>query len=389
MAKFSLHSYIKKLKIDGSSNGYIDSVYNNAKILVDNNLPVILTLGHLSHITNVPYQFLYNIVKRQTDPYRVFTIKKRNGGKRYICIPENGLLDVQKWIHSNILCSSTTIQKLSPQVTAYIPKSSHIVNAKKHLGSEWLLKLDITSFFESISEKQVYHVFRSLGYRALVAFCFARLCTRVIPLYYDRRDKKKRWKTNSNNYKFFSNQIVGHLPQGAPTSPMLANLVCIKLDKQLQSIAIREKLNFTRYADDITFSGLTLSRKNLVCVSRKASKVISCFGFGVNVQKTNIVNSGSRKVITGLCVNDNVLRIPRTYKEKVKQELYFIDKYGFEQHCTALKVKNHLSYLRHLRAKIVYICQVETQTGQKFLEQFNKIFPHFNKIEDIIHDGYC
>lgn len=211
----------------------------------------------------------------------------------------------------------------------------------------------------------------------------------MIPLYYDRRDKKKRWKTNSNNYKFFSNQIVGHLPQGAPTSPMLANLVCIKLDKQLQSIAIREKLNFTRYADDITFSGLTLSRKNLVCVSRKVSKVISCFGFGVNVQKTNIVNSGSRKVITGLCLNDNVLRISRTYKEKVKQELYLIDKYGFEQHCTALKVKNHLSYLRLLRAKIVYICQVETQTGQKFLEQFNKIFPHFNKIEDIIHDGYC
>lgn len=200
MARFSLHLYIQQLLKDGASEKYIQLVYKNAKILSENNLPVVLTLGHLAYITNVPYYFLIGVIKRKLHPYKVFSIKKRKGGKRNICVPETLLLKVQRWIHTHILCSDTSLRKLTSQVTAYAPKKSHIHNAQQHLGAKYLLKLDLTSFFESISERQIYYVFRDLGYGKLVAFCLTRLCTRVLPRLKDGRYNKKRWGKNNKNY---------------------------------------------------------------------------------------------------------------------------------------------------------------------------------------------
>lgn len=185
--EFSLHAYIKRLRDSGASNEYIDAIRRNAKPLADCGLPVILTLGHLTHITGASHKVLTGIIRREIDPYRVFAIRKRSGGKRFICVPESGLLDVQRWIHDHILCSPAALSGLSRHATAFTPGSSHIVNAKRHVNAAWILKLDITRFFESVSERQVYRVFRSLGYRALVAFCLTRVCTRVLPASTDNR----------------------------------------------------------------------------------------------------------------------------------------------------------------------------------------------------------
>ena len=383
--EFSLHTYLKRLRDSGVSDEYIDAVRRNAAPLAERGLPVILTLGHLAHVTGVSHGILTGIIKRQIDPYRVFAIRKRNGGKRFICVPEPGLLGVQRWIHDHILCLAAALKSLSCHATAYRPGSSHIVNAKRHVGAAWLLKLDITRFFESVSERQVYGIFRGLGYRALVAFCLTRLCTRILPRSTDNRlhRRTKRWRPGKPR-KFLGSQVVGHLPQGAPTSPMLANLVCATLDSDLQGIAAREGLTYTRYADDMTFSGELVDRSAAVSVSRELSAIVGRYGFGVNTHKTSIAKNGGRKIVTGLSVDGDAVRLPRAYKDSIRQELHYLEKYGVQDHCLRIGYKNHLSYLLRLAGRIRYTILIEPVTGKRMMDKFLRIFPTFMEIEQII-----
>jgi len=383
--EFSLHTYLSHLRHDGASPDYIDTIRRNAKPLVDRDLPVILTLGQLAYIADKSYDTLLNIVKRQTDPYRIFPIRKRNGGKRYICVPEPGLLFVQRWIHNQVFRSSWVLKSLSHNVTAYVPDSSHIRNAKRHRDASWLLKFDITRFFESISERQVYQIFRELGYRALVAFCLTRLCTRILPEGIDLRlrHRTKRWQTGRPR-KYLTTNVVGHLPQGAPTSPMLANLVCRKLDAELQKIADREDLTYTRYADDMTFSGESFDRSSIGRLIGEISSIVSKHGFGLNSQKTSLAKKGSRMIVTGLSVGDGIVRLPRSYKDAIRQELYYINTYGLRDHCLKIGKKNHLGYLMRLAGRIRYVETVEASAGKRMMEKFEKLFPNFREIEDLL-----
>lgn len=383
--EFSLHAYLKRLRDSGAPEEYIDAVRRHAKPLADCGLPVILTLGHLAHTTATSLGVLTGIIKRRIDPYRVFAIRKRSGGKRFICVPESGLLHVQRWIHHHILCSPAALKSLSNCATAYTPGSSHIVNAKRHLGAAWILKLDITRFFESISERQVYHVFRGLGYRALVAFCLTRLCTRVLPASSDRRLHRhtKRWQPGLQR-KFLGARVVGHLPQGAPTSPMLANLVCVALDAELLKIAVREGLTYSRYADDMTFSGELADRSAAVRIAKEVSGIVGRHGFGINAQKTNIAKNGGRKIVTGLSVDDDIIHLPRGYKDAIRQELFYLDKHGIQSHCSRIGQKNHLSYLMRLAGRIRYAAAIEPAVGKQMMDKFQRIFPAFLGIEQMV-----
>jgi RNA-directed DNA polymerase len=383
--EFSLHTYLQHLRHEGASRDFIDAVHRNAAPLATRNLPILLTLGQLAYIAEMPYRDLLHIIERQIDPYRVFAIRKRRGGRRFICVPEPQLLSVQRWIHEHILCSLHSLCSLSEHATAFRPGSSHIANARKHLSAPCILKLDITRFFESISERQVYRIFRGFGYRAQVAFGLARLCTRVLPRSEDHRwrRKTKRWQTGEYR-KFLSSHVVGHLPQGAPTSPMLANLVCRMLDVELQKIADREGLIYTRYADDMTFSGVINNRVAATMIINEISKIVGKYGFGINSQKTNIVKNGGRKIVTGLSVEDGVVRLPRFYKDKIRQELYFINSYGLKDHCSRIGQKNHLSYLMRLVGRIRYATLIEPDIGTNLMVKFEELFPDFCQLNEIL-----
>lgn len=382
--EFSLHAYIKHLRDSGAADEYVAAIKRNAKPLADCGLPVILTLGHLAHATHVTHAVLTSIIKRRIDPYRIFVIRKRRGGKRFICVPEPGLLSLQRWIHHHILCSPAALKNLTCHATAYVPGTSHIVNAKRHVGAAWLLKFDITSFFESISERQVYRVFRGLGYRALIAFCFTRLCTRILPDSYDNRLQRrtKRWQPGRPR-KFLESRVVGHLPQGAPTSPMLANLVCVTLDADLQEVATREGLTYSRYADDMTFSGEVFDRFVVARISKEISAVIGRHGFSINMQKTSISKNGGRKIVTGLSVGDDMIRLPRSYKDEIRQELFFLQKYGLQDHCSRIGHKNHLSYLLRLAGRIRYAISVEPVIGNRMMGKLQRIVPTLLEIEQM------
>jgi RNA-directed DNA polymerase len=383
--EFPLHAYLKHLRDSGAADDYIAAIGRNAKPLADCGLPVILTLGHLANANSISHAVLTGIIKRRIDPYRVFSIRKRSGGKRFICVPEPGLRGLQRWVHDHILCSPAALKSLPCHATAYVPGTSHIANAKRHVGATWLLKLDITRFFESISERQVYRVFRGLGYRALVAFCLTRLCTRVLPDSSDKRLQRrtKRWQPGKSGI-FLRSRVVGHLPQGAPTSPMLANLVCVALDADLQEIAIREGLTYSRYADDMTFSGEIFDRSVVARISSEVSAVIGRHGFGINTQKTTIAKNGGRKIVTGLSVGDDIVRLPRTYKDEIRQELFYLEKHGLQGHCSRIGHKNHLSYLLRLAGRIRYAISVEPMTGNRMMGKLKRIFPTLLETEQLV-----
>src|SRR5262249_15519185 len=134
-------------------------------------LPAILTLNHLAVRAGVPHGTLRTYVGRGTDPYLVFHIRKHSGGFRTICVPDWPLARVQRWLATRLL------NHVRPHSNsfAYAPDTSIVRCARMHCGCRWLVKMDISRFFESISEIQVCRVFRQLGYRPLVAFQLARL----------------------------------------------------------------------------------------------------------------------------------------------------------------------------------------------------------------------
>ncbi len=147
-------------------------------------LPVVLTLNHLAHLSGVSARDLQQVAFRKEDAYRIFRVKKRGVSgvrpappRRYrtICVPHPFLMQAQRWIAQNILNPIDP----HPASFAFAPERDLVGAAKRHVGSKWLLKMDVRHFFESISEQQVYRVFRSLGYGALLSFQwreFARAC---------------------------------------------------------------------------------------------------------------------------------------------------------------------------------------------------------------------
>ena len=194
MSNWAPHSFRATATAKGVPPEAIQKLVEEGERLRLKGLPVVFTLGHLAAICDVPYKFLRDIVSREFDPYKVFNIRKRSGGYRQITVPEAALMRVQRWIHQNILIVAT----VSPISTAYAARTGPVKNAEQHRSCRWLVKVDVKSFFESISERQVYKVFRALGYPALLSFELTRLCTRF-PSGESKRSQR-RWRTNSRPY---------------------------------------------------------------------------------------------------------------------------------------------------------------------------------------------
>jgi len=261
MVKWSPQSYSQQGMRRGAklvTIGHSIAVANQI-VAVNSKLPIIFTLNHLAVLSESNLGFLRRIVSRSIEePYKTFQLRKgivlthsgnvsrKHGrGFRTICIPMPNLMLVQKWIAENILSQIST-----HEASVAYEKGSKIVDAAKvHCGCSWMIKLDVRKFFESITEKQVYSVFRQQGYQPLVAFELARICTRAA----NKGEKKRTGKVYSAIPPYSDNRL-GHLPQGAPTSPMLSNLVMIEFDKKVMEVASKYGFYYTRYADDLCLS---------------------------------------------------------------------------------------------------------------------------------------
>jgi len=240
-----------------------------AKNLLNNNVPVIFNVDQLSKELGYTVKHLYYLANNEETIYKSFYIKKKNGGKRQILVPDKRLKYIQRWILENILSHIP----IHVAAMGFVKNRSIVNNAQIHVKNKIVLNIDIMDFFPSISYGKVYKVFSKIGYDRLVSKLLTNLCT----------------------YK-------GYLPQGSPASPMLSNHVCSRLDRRLNGFAKKYGYNYSRYADDITFSGgYSLARnKNFII------KIIQNEGFKIAFDKLRLTGNGGAQIVTGLTVNDKV-----------------------------------------------------------------------------------
>jgi RNA-directed DNA polymerase len=341
-------------------------------------LPVVLTIQHFAHLCDVSNELLQNVVFRKSDYYRIFRVKKRGTSKagaaparryRTICVPDPGLMRAQRWIAQNIL---NCIEPHGASF-AFSPKRNLVGAANRHLGARWLVKLDVRHFFESIREDQVYWVFRSLGYGALLSFQFARICTRL-PGYQKGNTGPIRGRTSVGlPYRRYH---PGHLPQGAPTSPMLANLVVRYLDERLTKIADDRGWTYTRYADDLAFSRRdTSSRHDAMQIAKQAERELIAFGLTSNRQKLTITPPGGRKILLGVLVDRERPRLTKAFRNNIETHIYALTnpKIGPAAHRTKRGFASTIGMRRHVAGLIAFARMVDRGYAARLFSRFNTI----------------
>lgn len=356
---FSIDDFVVKARKAQKSDAYVEKHVQYAQNLIRQGLPVIFDVGHLAHYMNIPKERLLEIVQRKE--YYYYLVPKKNGAMRRIIVPNDDLKGVQRWINKHIL------QAINPLdcVTGFVPGKSIVNNAQIHENKKYILNLDLKDFFESISIDRVERLFYSLGYKQEIALFIANICTTTI------NKKYIRWKFNENHIKYFEPLLQKEKPflvQGAPTSPTIANLICYRMDKKLISHTKRHGINYSRYADDITFSSdnvHTLPKMSYI------KKLMIEENFQLNEKKIKLLKNGMRQEVTGLLINERV-RIPRAYKKDIYRHLHFCMKYGGISHFNTIKSKYNLSR-DWLLGRIFYVNAVEPEEAKKMLDLFNQV----------------
>jgi retron-type reverse transcriptase len=209
--------------------------------------------------------------------YRTFNLPKRTGGTRTITAPADALKKTQRLILHRLLRRL----RAHPSATGFERGYSIVSNALPHVGQEVVIKLDIRDFFGTTSAKRVDAYFRMIGWNADAAALLTMLCTHE-----------------------------GSLPQGAPTSSRLSNLVNYALDARLAALTAKWKLSYSRYADDMTFAGPATPR--ITNVIHAVKEIVADYSYALHTEKKlRIARRGDRQIVTGLVVNGKV-NLPRS-----------------------------------------------------------------------------
>ena len=324
-------------------------------LLRRNNLPVIETIADIAMAMEIKAEEIvwlcYERAATDTDHYSRFTIPKRNGGERIISSPKPKMRKAQLWINDRIL------NKIQPSRACYAfrPNISIVDNAAVHTNSAVIVKLDLKDFFPSISFKRVRGFYESLGYNPGVATVLALLCT-------DAPRKKVTVKG------FTQIVAVGErsLPQGACTSPALANLIGSSLDYRLLGLAANSSAQwrYTLYADDLTFSTRSSDGdvgKIIGVVTRFAKEE----GFKVNKTKTRIMRAPRRQTVTGLVVGEDV-RLRKSEIKKMRAFFHQCETKGLE----VVSQEINKSALFVARGYISYMNMVSPQTARRYRSKY-------------------
>ena len=324
-----------------------ESIENYERRLESNRLPVIFDVEHLRRLIGVKKKYFYKLTNSIEDYYICRFIDKRSGGKRKLLIPSLNLKIIQTWILNNILYT----QSVHPFATGFVKGKSVVDNAIPHIGHNYIFKTDILDFFPSIKLKNVFLLFLNFGYTVEVPYGLSVLCT------YD-----------------------GYLPQGAPTSPYLSNLIFRDFDKELQHICSLSHYTYTRYADDITISSDNkISTLEIDYLSDTIGRLLYNINYflELNAEQTKVLRPGQRKIITGVVVN-KTLNVPKKLVSEIRLEIYCLQKYGVSNRLNAYNLKNNTdlnidSYRQKLYGKICFVNMVNSAKAEKLFDQFYNI----------------
>jgi len=251
------------------------------------------------------YYHIY--VVPESSRYTTFDIPKRRGGVRTISSPATPLKIIQRKLNQVLLQVYTP----KPSVHSFLPNRSILSNAKVHAGRRNILNIDLESFFPSINFGRVRGLFMGTPYNLnpRVATILAQICC-------------------------FNNQI----PQGAPTSPIISNMICAKMDSELIKLAKANKSDYTRYSDDITFSTnlrefpsdcAILNDLGQIEIGVELNAIITQNGFKINDNKTRMRGKSLRQEVTGITIN-KFPNVRRKYVRQIRAMLHAWEIFGLD-----------------------------------------------------------
>jgi RNA-directed DNA polymerase len=290
-------------------------VLNEAKPLVYGDKAVPFELKQLTWYANP------NLGRKR---YAEFKIKKKSGTERSIHAPVRGLKSLQKTLSFVLQC----IYEPHNAAMGFVRDRSIVDNAKLHVGSMYVYNIDLKDFFPSVDQARVWKCFQLKPFnlinkqegssRIQIANIIASLCCTEMEV--ERKNELGEWAKLKRNV----------LPQGAPTSPVITNIICQKLDFLLSAVAKRFGLKYSRYADDITFSSMHNVYQPESEFLKELHRIIAEQNFHIKESKTRLQKDGYRKEVTGLLVNEKA-NVQQRYIKQLRMWLYYWETYGKER----------------------------------------------------------
>jgi len=323
----------------------------------------IKTADELAGFLEIDIKKLNFLLYKVKLKYTQFEIPKKSTGTRKISAPILPLKSIQNKLKKVL----DEIYRPTRATHGYISSKSIATNAAKHTSRKYLLNIDLKDFFPSINFGRVYGLLKSYPFHfpEKVAMLLAQICT------------------NDNQ-----------LPQGAPTSPILSNMICRKLDKDLIRLSKALKVQYTRYADDLSFSWdnketigkLVVSKNGITIASDQLKGIIEKNGFVINLNKIHAKTHLERQMVTGIIVNNEALNLPRTFPRNIRAMLHAWRKFGYEsagqeyqkkhQNKHRFPLSSEPSFSHVIKGKLNYmrmICGADHSTYLKLLTQFNQL----------------
>jgi RNA-directed DNA polymerase len=312
------------------------------------NLPMLQSESDLAALLGISLQrlrwFTHDRPAETVWHYVRYTIAKRSGGERLILAPKRALKELQRRVLHEILERVPT----SPNAHGFVAGRSIVTNAQPHVGRAVVLNLDLKDFFPSISYERVRDWFiEAAGYSFPVASALALLCT-----------ERDREAFDHNDRRYYIGIAPRTLVQGAPTSPALANIIAWRMDRRLDGLARKYGFCYTRYADDLTFSGDDMHAAHRI--RRQAGRIIQEERFELHPQKTRIYRRSSRQIVTGLVVNDQA-SMPRTVRRRMRAILHNARTTGLE----AQNRNGHRRFSAYLKGMIGLIHMTSPQQAAR------------------------
>ena len=279
-------------------------------------LPVINSIDDFSKLTHLSKRSVFRFSTYSDYFYREYELPKKGGGIRLISQPNRSMKAAQAWILKNILDRL----HVSPVCKGFEKKQNILDNARPHQGANVILNLDLENFFPSVKAEQVCSIFKAVGYDPVIAGIFTSMCS----------------------YK-------GKLPQGAPTSPKLSNLTCLRLDNRLQGYVGKKGIVYTRYADDLSFSSFSQGR--VLSVLPMIKKIIREEGFEINGSKTRIWGPSRSKKVTGLVICETKAGIGRKRLRQIRAKIHKL--------CLPINAKAHRIEIEHIKGWLAFVKSVD------------------------------
>ena len=297
--------------------------------------------------------------------YRYLILPRRGGLPRVVEAPKARLKEIQRWLLREILDQVP----VHDAAHGFTRGRSAIGHAGLHTGQAAVLRLDLKDFFASVAAGRVYGIFRTLGYAPAVAHVLTGFTTNTVP--------RRVWSEVPGSTEAhlvqprfrLGRQLAGpHLPQGAPSSPALANLAAFGLDRRLAGLAAASGLRYSRYADDLTFSGPDRLRRRRARFEELATGIIREEGFAVNRGKSVLRCAGGRQSVCGIVVNVRP-NVVRGEYDRLRATLHNAARLGpASQNRSGVP-----DFEAHLRGRISWIASVNPDRGRKLQRQLAQI----------------